>query len=299
MRRKCLLLLIAIFSQLAFGARTESINISPRVTKAKPGCEDYLTKTLRGALNSLDKSASVHLGFYHELEILFVKAGVDLALAKETVETLIDLHSLTYRYPPLRFPSEILTELIKSKQIFVCVIGSDCRLARADQNFMLFTEQHETILLMPPPREGAIQFAVNFFGSIATVSGERILLGWLKAGFTAEQHKPGSAGDLYYEYASHYDGNFPPNPGSIQQGFTLTFMTLYSAAITNEMYTLINPGLAANNAKHLAKRIYRDLTQGRNSQITRPVVERLGITEINFFNKASELLNLLASELGR
>src|SRR4051812_48952954 len=103
---------------------------------------------------------------------------------------------------------------------------------------MLFTEQHEAILLMPPPIGGAQHFAMNLFSSLGTNAAERILMAWLQAG---------SADDLHRQFASQYDGAFPPNPSSLDQGFSITFMTLFQMLVTENIYAAHHPMNAAKN----------------------------------------------------
>jgi hypothetical protein len=290
-----------LFSTSAMAATTtvHIVHISDELTKDKAGCTQYLVDTLHGALQTLDAAdaadAAVYLGKYEELETVMVNAGVSSALAKAAVEELTEIHAESFNYPSLQITAAVFDDLIKSKHLLVCTVSTDCSLAHQSQNHMLFTDQNEGIVLFPPPKNSVGEFAINFYSTIASSAAERILVHWLQAGFERQRQVAGSA-DQYYKWFSKYDGG-PLRPDILDQGFVVTFMSLYQAQVANDLFSIVAPVQARQNALHMAKVTYQDLMHGTNRNLTAPIMGKLRITEENFFTKTNEILKAMTATI--
>jgi hypothetical protein len=297
---KSSLLLTPLFLTFASvsAATNPTIHISDQLTRAKAGCTDYLKSTVERGLFSLNApAATVFLGEYDELERLLVDAGTDKKTAKESADAVTEIHAAAFNYPALQLTAAVFDSLVADKKILVCALSTRCSLARSESNFMLFTKDHEAVLLIPPPFGGAQHFAMNLFSNIGTSAGERVLMMWLKAGFDQQARVAGSADSMYREFAANYDGTFPPNPSSLDQGFTISFMTLFQMLVADNVYTIHRPSRAVHNQAHLAKSVYADLMFGRNKTITAGIMRKLGITEENIFAKSTELLGTMLATI--
>lgn len=274
-----------------FAAASPQIHVSKKLFAAKSGCVQYLEHATTNALLQLQALDSrVYLGTFDELERLLRRAGASPSKAGASVRALNELRKTAFQSPTLEFSAAVYEDLIQAEKILICAVGSDCALAHADENTLFFTDQHEGLVLLPPPMGTVQEFAVNFFGTLASVAGERILISWLIAGHEKELETAGSADALYREFASHYDGAVPPTSGSMNQGFAITFMSLFQTFITQELYALMRPDLATQNAAHLSTATYEHLLFGQNRELTAPIMRKLGITQQNLFVKTQALL---------
>jgi|GEM_PF-5139782 len=290
---------VALMSLSAFAAPA-NISVSKQLNREKRGCVRYLTDKVQSSLSILRaEDTQVHLGTYAELEKLLRFAGVSSSKANAAARAVKELRHAAFRYPALHYSALVFDDLVKAKKLLVCVVSAKCEFAHAEENNLLFTEQYEGIILVPPPKDNLQDFAVNFFGTIASSAGEQIAMNWLLAGH-AHMQKTGLFTDTYYEqFAPKYDGSFPPTPGSFDQAFIFTFMTLYKTLVTNILFAITHPELAQINTEHLAKGTYEQLMFGYHHDVTAPITRRLGITEQNFFQKTVEITNVMVTTINQ
>jgi hypothetical protein len=292
--RKALIFGLLLSSSAMAG--TPTVHISPELTKDKAGCTGYLVDTIAQAFRTLNSpDAPVYLGNYRELEKILVKSGVEATLAKKAVDGLTEIHAEAFNYPSLQMTGSVFDDLVRSKHLLVCAVEADFSLANMAQNHMLFTEQNEAIILFPPPKESVKEFAVNFYSTLASTAAERILVQWVYAGFERQERVAGSA-DQYYKQFVNYNGG-PLHHDILDQGFVVTFMSLYQAQVATDLFSVVAPIQARENALHMAKATYRELMYGSHHDLTAPIIKKLGITEENFFSKTNEILKTMAATI--
>lgn len=285
----------------AASVKPTRIQISDVLAAEKNGCVSYLQETLEKGLNSIgSKKGVVSLGSYHELESQMQKVGLSAFKAKKAVDAIQYVRSKAYDQPTLKLASQMVDDLIEARKLLVCVASKECSLSQAKQDIILFTEQHETIVLMPFPADSPERFAINFFASSSGSAAERLLIAWLQAGYRVKQISDRGHVDLLYDrYARTFNGEYPPTPKSLSQGFTLVFMTLFQASVSQELMSLLFPQDAIKNKKYLAQAIYGDLLFNHNRLLTASIVQQLGITEQNLFLKAQEMFDIMIDTINK
>jgi hypothetical protein len=265
--------------------------------KSDPTCAMAIQGTLESTFELLKaKGGWAHVGYASELIHMMLDSGIHLGRALDisrALETLTENKALT---PSLTDTGNVLKELLANKDLLVCVTSKTCSISDFPANHLVFVGRgKEAIAILPPaPASDPLQWALNFFSTVASIAGEKVLITWLQKGFQLEKEKKGSADQYYQRFAYRYDGSMPPRPEHLEAGFAIVFMHLYQHLVTQSAFEVLYPQHAEANRKHFVQLNYAFLTRGPNFRETSPIARDLGITSENSLEKAQTLLETIA-----
>jgi hypothetical protein len=270
--------------------------------KADKACADSLIETVERALDGLkSKNGRAHVGYFPEMAQQLFESGLTREKAKKKREAFLELRNASDAIEDLAFTVSILDELEKTNMLAFCALSQQCSVAQMPGNHVAYTGRGGKAILIVPTAlpENEKEWAASLMGTIAFLSAERFLITWLKSAHTLERLRKGSSDTYYSQYSVNYNGQVPPPGGSLVQGFSLVFLTLYQSIVEQNSYAYFFPNNANLNQEHLGKVHFNILTEGPNSDLTKPICEELGITESNFFDKASQIVRKMTETIKR